>query len=476
VNTVAKKPESPRLMRLTGMRRLLQLLPLWWSFRTSAGGGGGGGTPFSKDDGNGTVAPLTASNFNAHMAEGDKPTLIMFHVDWCGVCRRTYPIFVEACVEASALQLGARCAHVDCGTDKKLCERFEVKGYPTIKLFTPGESLESPIDTRCPRTKVGFLSYLKRMVKEPVQRLPDELWAHHTLEEYLQDEPLATFVAVLPEGAEAPFGAKSAAESWRDRHSFLSVPDLRNALGSESPLLEATASATLVSYSTAQQQWAANNKTAAPALSVFKEDTAVNETTHEWVKNNRFPGIWRLYDGIFSDFVRAGRRIAVVVVNPWHDNTMAEDALWKAHAALKDEFAFGVLDGLEWAEPLTDFNIYVYQLPRVFIMEDGFQEWIEDVEELRVSELASDLKNVLAGAPLLRQGYSFVKRVQFHVRETKRKLIKIWGFAQKGPKQGALVAVATILSLAASATLLSCCGMVFREMFTMDSDVHDKYD
>mmetsp|Transcript_50273 Transcript_50273/g.126196 ORF Transcript_50273/g.126196 Transcript_50273/m.126196 type:complete len:124 (-) Transcript_50273:37-408(-) len=83
------------------------------------------------------VVELTADNFDT-IIDGSKPALVKFYAPWCGHCKRLAPTWDELAKSAS----GFGVAKVDCTEHRDLCSKFEVRGYPTIKLFVDGEHSE----------------------------------------------------------------------------------------------------------------------------------------------------------------------------------------------------------------------------------------------------------------------------------------------------------------------------------------------
>ena len=65
---------------------------------------------------------------------GDTPWFIKFYAPWCGHCKRMGPTWAELHQRNKGK---FNVAKVDCTTPeaKDICSQFEVKGYPTVKLF-----------------------------------------------------------------------------------------------------------------------------------------------------------------------------------------------------------------------------------------------------------------------------------------------------------------------------------------------------
>lgn len=62
--------------------------------------------------------------------------LIKFYAPWCGHCKKLEPIYEEV---ANALKGEVNVAKVDVTANRELGTRFEIKGFPTIKLLSKGK-------------------------------------------------------------------------------------------------------------------------------------------------------------------------------------------------------------------------------------------------------------------------------------------------------------------------------------------------
>lgn len=116
-------------------------------------------------DAGAAVPHLTAAEFEESISDG-KVHFIKLYAPWCGHCRRLAPTWAEL----AAAYKGSDCvaiASVDCTKEAELCTKYEVRGYPTLKLFHGGEAKEQ---YKGPRA----LDSLKEFVDKQARTLLDE--------------------------------------------------------------------------------------------------------------------------------------------------------------------------------------------------------------------------------------------------------------------------------------------------------------
>ena len=70
------------------------------------------------------------------LIEGDTPVLVDFFAEWCGPCKMMQPI-----LEDTSRQLGGKVKILKVDVDKNplAASRFQVRGVPTLILFSKGE-------------------------------------------------------------------------------------------------------------------------------------------------------------------------------------------------------------------------------------------------------------------------------------------------------------------------------------------------
>merc|ERR1712038_328295 len=107
------------------------------------------------------VLELGDADFDATLEEHDT-ALVMFYAPWCGHCKRLKPEFEKAATALKANDPPVALAKVDCTEDgKDTCGRFQVSGYPTVKIFRNGELSQ---DYNGPREANGIVKYMRAQV------------------------------------------------------------------------------------------------------------------------------------------------------------------------------------------------------------------------------------------------------------------------------------------------------------------------
>ncbi|KAF1329630.1 Protein disulfide-isomerase domain, partial [Globisporangium splendens] len=104
----------------------------------------------------GDVVILTDKNFEKEVLNSGDYWLVEFYAPWCGHCQKLEPEYKAA---AKKLKKHARLGAVNADEYKSLAQKYQIKGFPTIKEF--GAKKKKPKDYQGGRTKSDIVQYVK---------------------------------------------------------------------------------------------------------------------------------------------------------------------------------------------------------------------------------------------------------------------------------------------------------------------------
>ncbi|GAB1599379.1 protein disulfide-isomerase A4-like [Argonauta hians] len=101
------------------------------------------------------VVTLIDSNFTEFVKEHDL-SLVEFYAPWCGHCKRLAPEYEKAAKKLKANQPSIPLAKIDATIATATAGKYEVTGYPTLKIFREGKAFEY----KGPREDYGIVNYM----------------------------------------------------------------------------------------------------------------------------------------------------------------------------------------------------------------------------------------------------------------------------------------------------------------------------
>ncbi|UZJ53027.1 hypothetical protein CBS101457_002347 [Exobasidium rhododendri] len=137
-------------MKFLGQKSLLAATTLAFSALLSA-----------RAENDGDVLVLGLDNF-ATTVDPEPLMLVEFYAPWCGHCQALGPQYSAAATTLKNESI--KLAKVDCTAEEQLCGQYDVKGYPTLKVFRNGQASEYT----GPRKTDGIISYMQKQSLDAV--------------------------------------------------------------------------------------------------------------------------------------------------------------------------------------------------------------------------------------------------------------------------------------------------------------------
>lgn len=379
------------------------------------------GTPHS------TVVALTADNFDDHLSDpANGLWFLKFYAPWCGHCKQLAPTLDKVAPYLSGKMAFGK---IDCTQQKKLCGRFDVRGYPTLQIFRDGDYFLYPGK----RDADSIIDFGERMARHAIA-------AVGTYEEALEavadggDDGVG-FVAYDPDARgdtleEVVQSTKylqvfhQAARKLQAEATFGVLMPANTSKGGEIHISEGM----LAQFGTpANGQVLANGQRFITKLERDADGKFFNPP-HEintvdlvkYVREHNKALVTELGPHNFRSIGDRQMPVAVAVTDP--DRAAKSDALVAElrqyakdgePASIRYRFIYAKMDGKRWAKFLSQFSIEQGNLPELFVLDISNKKYWQNSTVVGVENF---LKAVVDGKIRERdqegQGNPYLKKIE----------------------------------------------------------------
>ncbi|XP_074123697.1 protein disulfide-isomerase A4 [Sminthopsis crassicaudata] len=159
---------------------------------------------------------LTKDNFDEVVNDADI-ILVEFYAPWCGHCKKLAPEYEKAAKELNKRSPPIPLAKVDAIEETDLAKRFDVTGYPTLKIFRKGKAF----DYNGPREKYGIVDYMIEQSEPPSK----EILAVKQVQEFLKDGNDVIIIGIFKSADDQAYQlyqetANNMREDYKFHHTF----------------------------------------------------------------------------------------------------------------------------------------------------------------------------------------------------------------------------------------------------------------
>ncbi|XP_048019699.1 protein disulfide-isomerase TMX3a [Megalobrama amblycephala] len=321
--------------------------------------------------------------------------LVEFYAPWCTYCHTFEPIWYEVGAELKSLGSPVNVGKMDTTLHTSIASEFNIRGYPTIKLFKGDLSF----DYKGQRTKDAIIEFTNRVSGPVVRPLSSVQLFQHVMSRHD-----LIFVYIGGESFLKNEYYKAATEYIVHTYFF-------------------SASVKVLPKAVTLQD--------VPVVAVFKDGTYYlydesNGNLSSWINRERFPSYFQIDSFSLYQMGEQSKLVALAVVdekNPSEESIRYKTLMERLSTEYKDhyksDYQFGYMDGNEYINGLIMGEVVMPSIIVLNMTIDGYflpESKIETIEDLLLF-----LNSVLDGSATLLGGNGYLqctKRAFYKAKST----------------------------------------------------------
>ncbi|KAL3893953.1 MAG: hypothetical protein SGCHY_005545 [Lobulomycetales sp.] len=330
----------------------------------------------------GVSVDLTDVSFAKVINDGN--WFVMFHAPWCGHCKELSPKFVAA---ASKLVHKVNIAKVDCTAQQATCEKYKVKGFPTLKFFQYGEVIQNYQGERNTDALVAFAEdFVSHPAFSPIA--PESI-----TQSFSNNENSFFFVYPIAYPTETLATFETVAKKLRAKAAFYMSPgnDAFKAL-----LVTDTSKPALVAVKDFGHE-------EFYYFGPFSGNDAV-DGVKTFVEKHMNPLVYNMTGGNSRELMDSGKLIVLAALDSAGDEFRRQIQVmrkaareWHTDHKKESNVLFAILDGSKWESYISRvFQIGIPDLPRFVLMDPSLEvHYDENVKGERFMYSRSEILNMI---------------------------------------------------------------------------------
>mmetsp|Transcript_54588 Transcript_54588/g.81039 ORF Transcript_54588/g.81039 Transcript_54588/m.81039 type:complete len:426 (-) Transcript_54588:470-1747(-) len=333
------------------------------------------------------VKALTDSDFDKVVAQDPLNGLwfLKFYAPWCGHCKKLTPVLDKV---APFMKGKMAFGKVDCTVEKKICERFGIKGYPTLKIYRDGDYFDYPQE----RDADSIINFGEIMAANSVKLASSVGAAYDDIAGGNANG--VAFVAYDPNAKGE--GVDDIKQSTKLLQVFAQVARKQQAYATFAVFAPDLVTDEVVKIGAGKEAFIAKIEDGVDSV-VYQGEISSPDLL-DFVKTNNRALVTALGSHNFRTVGTMGKSLAIGVVNP-EDTAKTAALMSEIKTLAKSEtfgskFVFCWMDGKKWERFLTQFNIGSDNLPELFVLDFHTKEFWQDASIFEGKEF---LEGVLSG-------------------------------------------------------------------------------